>query len=113
MTRKKLISMVAALCLIFLIGGCKPVVTITSPQDGDQFAVGEEITFSGNATVFPAGAIPGDSLIWVSDKDGEIGRGETFTKSDLSEGVHKILLTAIYKVRIGVATIQITVGNPE
>jgi len=113
MTRKKLISMVAALCLIFLSGGCKPVVTITSPQDGDQFAVDEEITFSGNATIFPSGAIPGGSLIWVSDKDGEIGRGETFTKSDLSEGVHKILLTAIYKVRIGVATIQITVGNPE
>jgi hypothetical protein len=113
MTRNKFLSMVAALCSIFLFGGCKPVVTITSPLDGDQFAVDEEITFSGNATVFPSGAIPGDSLIWVSDKDGEIGQGETFAKSDLSEGVHKILLTATNKARIGIDIIEITVGNSE
>jgi hypothetical protein len=108
----KFIKFLLPLLLVLSLAGCVPVVTITSPQDGDVFAVGEEITFSGTATDFTSGALPDDALIWTSDRDGEIGQGGTFTRSDLSEGVHIITLSATNDAaQTGSATIQITVGT--
>lgn len=36
----------------------------------------------------------GPLLVWSSGRDGELGTGNSFTKSDLSEGAHTITLTA-------------------
>jgi len=106
------IKFLLPLLLVLSFAGCVPVVTITSPKDGDVFIVGEEITFSGTATDSTTGSLPDEALIWTSDRDGEIGQGGTFTSSDLSEGVHKITLSATNNAGdTGSATIQITVGN--
>jgi hypothetical protein len=112
MKSKKPISLLAALCLTILLGGCKPAVTITSPQDRDVFAVGEEITFSGTASDNTTGTLPEEALLWTSERDGEIGQGGTFTSSNLSEGVHTITLSATNDAgETGSDTIQITVKS--
>jgi hypothetical protein len=66
-----------------------PTVTVSAPTDEASFMVGQIITFSGTA---------GDSedndltagLTWVSDREGQIGTGGTFTRSDLAVGLHTI-----------------------
>ena len=103
------IKMIVPLLLTLCLAGCVPIVTITSPQNGAQFEVGEEITFTGNATDLITGDLPDEALVWTSDKDGEIGTGRTLTKSDLSEGVHIITLSATDQDVIGAYYITITV----
>ncbi|MFH1933703.1 MAG: S8 family serine peptidase [Pseudomonadota bacterium] len=71
-----------------------PTATITSPTNGDSFTEGDEITFAGTATDPEDGQLTGNSLIWTSDKDGQIGTGQSFTKSNLSVNTHTITLTA-------------------
>jgi hypothetical protein len=87
------------LLLLFAFAACdvtnSPVVSITSPQDMSTFTSGDPITFTGTAADVEDGDISGDDLVWDSDTDGLIGTGNTFTKSDLSEGDHIISLTAI------------------
>jgi hypothetical protein len=66
-----------------------PTVTVSAPADGASFSEGDPISFSGTA---------GDSedndltagLTWVSDREGQIGTGGTFTRSDLAVGLHTI-----------------------
>jgi len=71
-----------------------PTATITSPPNGANFTEGEEITFSGSGDDTEDGALTGDSLVWTSSIDGQIGTGSSFTKKDLSVGAHTITLTA-------------------
>ena len=81
--------------LILLLAGCPPVtVTIITPSDGDHFAVGELILFTGLAKDFKDGNLSGNALVWMSDIDGEIGEGLTVSRNDLSAGEHTITLTA-------------------
>ena len=81
--------------LLLFTTGCPPFpVIISSPNNGTHFEVGEEITFTGSAKDFQDGELTGGSLVWTSDQDGQIGEGNTFTRDDLSEGKHKITLTA-------------------
>lgn len=70
-----------------------PTVIITSPIDGSNFQEGEIITFSGTVTD-PEDSILTDSLIWTSDKDGQIGIGSSFSTNTLSVNSHLITLTA-------------------
>ena len=74
--------------------GGKVTATITSPKDGDSFEYKKPITFSGSAVDDQKGKLKGNALGWKSSIDGEIGTGDTFTKSDLSGGTHRITLTA-------------------
>lgn len=99
------------LCTLSL-AGCKPVVTITFPQNGDTFALGVEITFSGEATDFLSGAVPEALLVWSID-DEEVATGSTFTKSDLATGTHtlKLSVTDPHGMGTGSAQITITVGS--
>ena len=95
MKRCENIKYVMLVVLAFTLLGCPPyAVTILSPLSGAIIEAGEEITFSGSATDFQDGELSDDSLVWTSDKDGEIGEGEEFTRDDLSEGEHTITLTA-------------------
>jgi hypothetical protein len=83
------------LSLILLLAGCPPVsVKIITPSDGDHFEAGELIIFTGLARDFIDGNLSGNSLVWTSDIDGEIGAGPTVSRNDLSEGEHTITLTA-------------------
>lgn len=71
-----------------------PVATINSPLADSNFVEGDEISFSGTGTDAEDDDLSGDSLVWTSDKDGEIGKGGSFNANDLSVGVHTITLTA-------------------
>ncbi len=71
-----------------------PTASITSPTDGSTFTGRDTITFSGTGEDAEDGSLTGDSLVWTSSTDGEIGTGTSFEKSDLSVGAHTITLTA-------------------
>jgi hypothetical protein len=71
-----------------------PVVVIQTPTSGSTHLVGAAISFSGTAVDVVEGNLTGDALVWTSSLDGEIGRGQAFTRSDLREGVHTITLSA-------------------
>lgn len=98
---------------VLFIVGCPPSsVTILNPSEGDHFEVGNEITFTGTAMDPLEGELSGDSLVWTSNIDGEIGTGTEFVRDDLSEGTHSIILTA--KNSRGLertATITITISG--
>jgi hypothetical protein len=70
-----------------------PQATITTPQDGASFGAGQPIGFSGSATDSEDGTLAGGSLVWTSDKDGQIGTGTSFSRT-LTAGTHVITLTA-------------------
>lgn len=70
-----------------------PTALIASPT-GMYFNEGENITFSGSATDEEDGELNGDSLVWTSSIDGEIGTGPTLITSTLTVGDHEITLTA-------------------
>lgn len=72
-----------------------PSCSIVSPLADERFLVDEEIVFEANASDPEDGAIEENNIIWISDIDGELGRGSTLSKSDLSEGDHIITLQVI------------------
>ena len=113
MKRYENIKYVMLVVLAFTLLGCPPyAVTILSPLSGAIIEAGEEITFSGSATDFQDGELSDDSLVWTSDKDGEIGEGEEFTRDDLSEGEHTITLTATNSLgEKTTVSITITIGE--
>jgi len=71
-----------------------PTSVISAPLNGTTFTQGGEISFIGSGTDPEDGQLTGNSLIWTSDKDGQIGTGQSFTKSNLSVNTHTITLTA-------------------
>ncbi len=98
---------------LLLLAGCKPTVRISSPPNGSTYDFGAAITFSGTGTDFNDGDLTGSALVWTSNQDGQIGTGETFTKKDLSSGVHTITLTATNSQgQSRSAKVTITVGEP-
>ena len=109
MRLKYILLLVVSLLLI----GCPPFsVKIITPSDGDHFEVGELIVFTGFARDFKDGNLSGDSLVWESNLDGEIGTGLIVHRSDLSEGEHEITLTATNsKGEKRTAIITITIGE--
>lgn len=70
-----------------------PTVTVSSPADGATFNPGDEILFQGSATR-GGSALPTSVLTWRSDRDGQLGTGSGFTRSDLSVNTHVITLEA-------------------
>jgi hypothetical protein len=65
-----------------------PNVTITSPTEGACFDSGAGIIFVGSASDPEDGDLA-DSLVWTSDRDGQIGTGGSFS-AVLSNGTHTI-----------------------
>jgi hypothetical protein len=70
-----------------------PVARITSPTEGQSFTERERVDFVGSGTDQEDGALSGNSLVWVSDKDSVLGTGTSFVKDDLSVNAHVITLT--------------------
>jgi hypothetical protein len=75
------------------LGNQAPSVQINSPASGATFAIGQSINFVGSGNDPEDGVLQGGSLVWTSDRDGQIGIGGTFTHSGLSAGTHQITLT--------------------
>ena len=113
MSKQSKIKCTLLVLLSLALPGCPPFpVSILTPSSGEQFDQGEEILFTGSARAFMEGELTGNSLIWTSSKDNQIGTGTSFTKSNLSEGIHTITLTAINaRGEEGIATIDIIVGE--
>src|SRR5207247_5022173 len=88
-----------------------PVVTIPSPASGNKFRPGQPITFAGTAI----DSIDGDrtsAMVWTSDRDGQIGTGGTFSRSNLSLGHHTITARAADAGRLtGSAAVTIDVAH--
>ena len=89
-----------------------PSVEILSPDDGATFSSGESITFDGSATDPEDGELTGDALVWDSDREGEIGTGQSLTRDDLSIEAHTITLTATNSVGLtAFASVEIEVED--
>src|SRR5207237_1119918 len=88
-----------------------PAVTITAPQDGRLFPVHFAATFTATATDNVDGDL-GASLVWTSDRDGQLGTGRSITTSTLSVGDHRITASVTNSLgTTGSAAITVTVGN--
>jgi len=72
----------------------RPAASITLPAGGSEFTAGQSISFQGSGTDPEDGSLTGASLQWFSSRDGLIGTGITFSRSDLSLGTHTIRLIA-------------------
>jgi hypothetical protein len=66
-----------------------PTVTINAPADGATFNEGDWIAFLGSAADLEDGDLTAD-LSWSSNRDGTIGAGGSFSRTDLTPGVHTI-----------------------
>ena len=81
------------LMALFLLVGCLPGVTITSPEEGTKFILGDSITFRGMAY---SGRVvmltETDSLDWYVD-DKFVHTGSSYTTDTLTLGDHTILIS--------------------
>jgi hypothetical protein len=71
-----------------------PTVTITSPGNGTSITLGQSVTFVATATDPEDGNIS-SGLSWLSDLDGVIGSGASFSTSALRGGAHVITASVI------------------
>jgi hypothetical protein len=71
-----------------------PAPRILGPGHGMRAFEGEIVSFEGTATDWEDGNLPGRSLTWVSNIDGELGKGEVLDTMDLAPGEHTITLRA-------------------
>ena len=89
-----------------------PVVEILSPIDGSSYAQSSEVSLEGAATDPEDGDLTGESLVWTSSLDGQLGTGTpvTLAGGTLSAGAHAIRLTATDSGFVtGAAEVNITV----
>ena len=70
-----------------------PSITIDSPMPFATYTQGDVISLSCTAQDAEDGSLSGDSLVWVSNIDDQIGTGLSVSK-ELSAGLHNINLTA-------------------
>jgi hypothetical protein len=80
---------------VFTIATEKPVYVDIFNDDGATFSGGQTVILDGEAYT-NSGSLPEDSLVWSSDLDGELAIGEqlSINARELSEGTHRITLTA-------------------
>ncbi len=91
-----------------------PTANITSPTANQSFVQGTSVSFAGTGTDPEDGALTGASLTWSSSRDGAIGTGTSFSKTNLSVGTHVITLTAKdSQGATGTATVTITITAPN
>ncbi len=91
-----------------------PVAAITSPTNNTSVVQGASVTFAGSGTDPEQGTLTGTALQWTSNRDGAIGSGTSFTKSNLSVGTHTITLTATDAGNLtGTATRTLIVTAPS
>lgn len=89
-----------------------PTAAITSPSTGTTFNFGNFVEFTGTGYDTEDQWLSDTSLVWYSNKDGQIGTGQTVVTHDLSGGTHTITLRATdSEGTSGIATITVTILN--
>jgi hypothetical protein len=83
----------ASITVVIDASGAPPAVTIGSPADGSVFSETEALSFAASANDPETGDVS-STLLWVSQKDGTLGTGPSFSLSGLSRGKHIITVTA-------------------
>gem|GEM_PF-1761017 len=71
-----------------------PIPRIISPKSITKIGIGQSITLQGLATDSQDGELADSKLTWSSSLQGYLGKGQSFTCSNLSLGSHDITLTA-------------------
>ncbi len=98
--------------VITVVRNQSPTAAIISPADGAFFAPGTTIAFNGGGTDHEDGTLTGAALVWTSSRDGQIGTGSSFTRTDLSVGTHTITLSATDSGgAVGTAAVTIKVST--
>lgn len=88
-----------------------PVVSIISPADASTEDSGAMLIFEGNAMDPEDETLT--AIAWTSSIDGDIGSGDSFSSSTLSDGEHTITASVTDSgSKTGSASVNITVGNP-
>lgn len=90
----------------------EPSVSIASPPDGMVAEPGAPVRFEGSAVDPEDGMLGGESLRWSSSLEGDLGVGVSFTRDDLTAGVHAVTLTATDSDGAEAAT-AVTLRIPE
>jgi len=97
----------------FIVPQKGPRVFITSPKEGMSFPKGEQVILQGLAVDREEGSIDDDQAYsWSSDRDGALGTGKSLWGIHLSNGRHKITLTASDRDgHTDSATVTIVIGS--
>ncbi len=96
----------------FAVENKLPSISIASPKDGATVSFEMPLVFSAAAVDMEDGLLDEASVMWRSDKDGELGQGSLLMIPSLSNGTHTI--TVIAKDKTGAQaqkTIRIVVGT--
>lgn len=87
-----------------------PVVTITTPSEGDTFTTGTSIEFVGSAS--DEDGVLTDSLSWTSDVDGDLLVTGSNVDAVLTDGTHVVTAAATDSSgQTGTSSVTITVGG--
>jgi hypothetical protein len=90
-----------------------PMPTILNPAFGSIVVPGGLVVLQGSATDMEDGTLPDGSLVWSSDRQGELGVGPSVALNSLNPGKHVITLTATDSYGISVqASVQIDIAYP-
>lgn len=89
-----------------------PTATITSPSTGGTYNHNNFLEFTGTGYDTEDAWLSGVSLVWHSNKDGQLGTGNTISTNALSGGTHTISLTVTDSVGTSnTATISLIILN--
>lgn len=87
-----------------------PIVSILAPDGGALHQAGDRVALVGTAYDLEDGVLADNALRWVSDRDGEIGRGSRLDVSSLSIGTHEVKLQATDSVgRVSEEVVVVTI----
>lgn len=82
---------------------------ILAPEDGAVLDGREAVWLKGQGYYLEEELPETENLVWISSKDGELGRGMMIKANELSPGLYQITLKAGTGERVGEASISITV----
>ncbi len=90
-----------------------PVPIISNPANGAYSIPGSLVVLQGSAMDMEDGTLPAGSLVWSSDRQGELGIGSSLALNTLEPGTHIITLTATDSYGISAQTkVLIKVAYP-
>ena len=105
-------SIYAQKSISVIIDPDRPYLTIDSPKPGQKIDLKEAIVFSAS-TMFQGQNSPDASISWISNVNGGIGTGYTFSSTNLSAGPHEITVTATQNGQTDTKKIYLTVYDVE